>query len=491
MSNLIPMDEAARILRMTVEQVSELRSNNEIFGYKDGANWKFKMSELERVADEMDIKLNMSEAANVASDLSESFGFDLSESSGLLMDDESSASGLIEDLDSAEYMEDSSVELAHPGDSAINLDKESAAINLDDSDLHLADSGLLLEDNASDTAKAAASGSLNVLDDDDEDELSFGSSSLKLASDSRKLTDDDSLKLTGDSVKASDSGLLLADSDDDLMLASDDDIKLAGDDDLKLSGDDDDDLMLVDDDDDFTFGDDSGSFEESAELSSDFEDSNLILDDSDSSVEITLEANESGINLAASSSGISLGESGEIDFGASDIEALDISGDSEEIVVLDDADSPMMLEEDDFNLTPLDSPMDEDDSSGSQVIALEDSEIYADDSAATILGDDSFEAVGAGGGFDDGFGGGFDDGGVMSATAVAGAVGVAGVGAGAMIEESPYSIAQIISLGGILFLMLTGGMVAYNLAQNLWLPTDQVVGDSILTFFLKLVGAAK
>ena len=33
MSILIPMDEAARILGMTVEQVSELRSDNEIFGY--------------------------------------------------------------------------------------------------------------------------------------------------------------------------------------------------------------------------------------------------------------------------------------------------------------------------------------------------------------------------------------------------------------------------------------------------------------------------
>ena len=120
MSNLIPMDEAARILGMTVEQVSELRSDNEIFGYKDGTTWKFKMSELERVADERDLKLNISEAANVASDLSESFGFDLSESSGLLMDDESSVSGLIEDLDSAEYLEDSSVELAQPDSSSVS-----------------------------------------------------------------------------------------------------------------------------------------------------------------------------------------------------------------------------------------------------------------------------------------------------------------------------------------------------------------------------------
>ena len=455
MSNLIPMDEAARILGMTVEQVSELRSDNEIFGYKDGTTWKFKMSELERVAGERDIKLNMSEAANVASDLSESFGFDLSESSGLLMDDESSVSGLIEDLDSAEYIEDSSVELAQPDSSLLSVDSDSGAIDLDDSSLRLADSGLLTGD-ASDTAKSL--GSANVLDDD-EDELSFGSSSLRLAADSAKLTEDVDLA-SKSSVKASDSGMLLAGDDDDLLLAD--------------SGE------------DFTFGDDSGSFEDSAELGSDFEDSgSLILDDSDSGQEIKLEANESGINLSASSSGISLAESGELDLGASDIDALDLPGDSEEIVMLDDDDddSPMMLD-DDFNLTPLDSSLEEeDDTSGSQVIALEDSGIYADDSAATILGEDGFEPVGQEAGFDSGFGDGYQDGGYDAGISPAGTI-------APVIEEAPYSIAQIISLGGVALLMLTGGMVAYNLAQNLWLPSDHVVGESVLKFFLKMVGAA-
>jgi len=192
--------------------------------------------------------------------------------------------------------------------------------------------------------------------------------------------------------------------------------------------------------------------------------------------------------LAASSSGISLAESGELDLGASDIDALDLPGDDDEIVMLDDdEDAPMMLEEDDFNLTPLDNPMDEeDDTSGSQVIALEDSGIYADDSAATILGEDGFEPVAQEAGFDDGFSSGFDDGGYndggFDPSMAAGGV-IAPV-----IDEAPYSIAQIISLGGILLLMLTGGMVAYNLAQNLWLPSDQVVGESVLMFFLRMVG---
>jgi hypothetical protein len=458
MSNLIPMDEAARILGMTVEQVTELRSNNEIFGYKDGANWKFKMSELERVAEEMDIQLNMSEAADVASDLSESFGFDLSESSGLLMD-EDSASGLIEDLDSSEYLEDSSVELERPDPQSISIENEADSIDLDSSDLRLADSGLL-DKEASDTAKTAGSDvdSESVLDD--EEELSFGSSSLSLASDSRKAGD--SIKLD-DSKKMSESDLLLSGDDDDLSMP----------------------------DDDFTFGDDSGSFEDGGELSSDFEDSGaLILDDSESSNEITLEPNESGINLSASSSGLSLDDGSSLDLGASDIDALDLPDDSEEIVVLDDSGvDPMMLEEDDFNLTPLENSMEDDDSSGSQVIALEDSEIYADDSAATVLGDSSFgEPVGADGSFgDDSSFGAFEDPSQAMAPVGVGAVAV-GAGAVAALEEAPYTLWQILSLGGTLFLMLAGSMVAYNLAQNLWLPSDQVVGDSVLTFFLNMVG---
>ena len=126
MSKLIPMDEAASILGMTVEQLTELRSKNEIFGYRDGSNWKFKMTELERVADELGVELNISDAAKVADDLSESFGFDLNSESDLqlVVDEGSSSGGLIEDLDSSDYVEDSSVELESPGGDKVILSTE-------------------------------------------------------------------------------------------------------------------------------------------------------------------------------------------------------------------------------------------------------------------------------------------------------------------------------------------------------------------------------
>lgn len=447
MSKLIPMDEAASILGMTVEQLTELRSNNEIFGYRDGANWKFKMSELERVAGELDIKLNISDAAKVADDLSESFGFDLNSESDvdLVIDEESSSGGLIEDLDSSDYIEDSSVELESSVKGGNSSKDDGGALKLEDS-------GDILESGE------------NVSDGDDE--LSFGSSSLSLASGSgKKIAGGDSADLLDDEPEKSDSP-----SDTGKMLAA------GGDDDLLLSEDDlfSDELSLAD----------SGSFEDSVELSSDFEDSDLVLDDSDSSSEIMLEANESGINLSPNDSGIAFGDE-PLELGGSAIDALELPEDDDMIVLEDaaDSDAATLMQEDDFNLTPLEASLEDDESSGSQVIALEDSEIYADDSAATILGEsDDFSAQPAmlnDSGFDGGMG--YADAGGMLVPA--------GAPMGpAALPEAPYSVYQVISLGLVALLLVTGGMVAYNLAQNMWMPEDQVIRGSVLNFFLKLVG---
>lgn len=473
MSKLIPMDEAANILGMTVEQLTELRSNNEIFGYRDGSNWKFKMSELERVAGELDIKLNISDAAKVADDLSESFGFDLSDSGDLVIDEDSSASAVIENLDSGDYIEDSSVELEQDSKDSDAVDladsgllKKGSEIDLDKSgSLKLGDSGSL---RLGDSGSLVRGDEENVLDEDDE--LSFGSSSLSLASESSKklaegadpanLLDDENEK----SGSPSDTGKMLGEKgDEDLLLAGDDLFS----DDMSLS--------------------ESDSFEDSAELSSDFEDSDLVLEDSDSSSEIMLEANESGINLSANESGISLADE-PLELGGSDIDALELPEDDDMIVLEDaaDPDAATMMQEDDFNLTPLEASLEEDDSSGSQVIALEDSEIYADDSAATVLGEsDDFSAQPAmlddSGGFDGGMG--YQNAGMGGAMVVPeGMAGPTG------LPEAPYTVYQVISLGLVTLLLLTGGMVAYNLAQNMWMPEDQVIGSSVLNFFLKLTG---
>lgn len=376
MSNLIPMDEAASMLGMTVEQLTELRSNNEIFGYKDGANWKFKQTELERVAGELNITLKQGGAA---------------------------------------YEEDSSVELELPASEL------SGSIKLEESG--------------------------EVLDDG----LSFGSSSLSLASESSKNAGDSADLLDDDPEKAdsaSDTGKMLgAGKEEDLLLSEDDLFS--------------DELSLAD----------STSFEESAELDSDFADSDLILDDSDSNSEIMLDSSASVIGLGDEP----------LELGGSDIDSLELPED-DDMIVLDsaaDSEAATMMQEDDFNLTPLEASMDEDDSSGSQVIALEDSEIYAEESSSSGLGDsDAFPAqpmIMDEGGFDGGMP--YNDGGMMPA-----AVGPAA------LPEAPYTIWQVLSLGLVAFLLVAGGMIAYGLIQNLGLPNDEVVNGSVMNFFLGLVG---
>ena len=501
MSKLIPMEEAANILGMTVEQITELRSNHEIFGYRDGQNWKFKMTELERVAGELDIKLNVSGAVEkVAGDLSDSFAFSLDDSvDDLILDDDVSGSaefveedasaGLsekplkeelqiaadsksidLEDDDDAIELHDSGIlkidsvkDLGLKEDSGLSLEN-SGHLNLEDSGmLNLEDSGML---NLEDSGELLPSKS-DVLDDDEK--LSVGGSSLSLASDSNKLLGGDPAgtgsDLLDDEIEKSPSG-----SDTGKMLGSS-----GGDDSLFTE-----ELSLADSFKGSDSFEDSGSFEDSAEL---------VLDDS--SAQLMLE--DSGIDLSVSDSGIVLGDE-PLELGGSDIDALELPEDDDMIVLEDaaDPDSATIMQEDDFNLTPLEASMEEDDSSGSQVIALEDSEIYADESAPTMLGGEGFPSQP--GMFDESMG--LDGGGMMptyddtmGGAMIGGAMAPAGMHTGpAAMPEAPYTVYQVISLGLVTALLMTGGMVAFNLAQNMWMPQDQVIGSSVLNFFLKLTG---
>ena len=47
---LIELKAAAEMLGLSADDLNEFRSQNEIFGYRDGATWKFKIDEIERFA---------------------------------------------------------------------------------------------------------------------------------------------------------------------------------------------------------------------------------------------------------------------------------------------------------------------------------------------------------------------------------------------------------------------------------------------------------
>jgi hypothetical protein len=543
MSKLIPMEEAAKVLGLSVEKLNELRSNNEVFGYRDGSTWKFKMSELERVADDMGLSISpLSSAVDGIKDVL-GLGDDETDSSELDLGlDESSQDLFLESDSDSIAMDDSSVELFQSpigkGDGGTSSDILSGDDDDDDDLIDLAESGLLVKSSSKDM----------LLEDDDDDDLSLFDSSddlnldealddaadelmLEDSSDDLKLEDSsDDLKLedSSDDLKLEDSGLQLkADGEDSVKLS--DDSVLDGDDDLsfgssslelasevkssdspsstgddlfseesssgapstgKLAGvdsDDDDDLGLKLEEDDLFDDDldlaDSASFE-SSEISSNFEESGDLVLESDSSGELTLEANESGIALSANESGIALGDE-PLELGGSDIDELELPEDDDIILVDDvaDGDSATLMQEDDFNLTPHEMSLDDDDSSGSQVIALAESEIYADDSAATILGGESFE--------DGSFGGGDYDpttAGMVGA-GVVGAAGMAAAGSGGIAaEEVTYSKWQIGGLALTALTLLLGTIVAYGTAQNLWLPDDEVVSSGLMKLFIDSLG---
>jgi hypothetical protein len=56
-SELVPLDEAAQLLNVSEQQLSEMISRKEIFPLRGSSPPKFKMDEVQRVADERGITL--------------------------------------------------------------------------------------------------------------------------------------------------------------------------------------------------------------------------------------------------------------------------------------------------------------------------------------------------------------------------------------------------------------------------------------------------
>jgi excisionase family DNA binding protein len=223
MSKLIPMEEAAKVLGLSVEKLNELRSNNEVFGYRDGSTWKFKMSELERVADDMGLSISpLSSAVDGIKDVL-GLGDDETDSSELDLGlDESSQDLFLESDSDSIAMDDSSVELFQSpigkGDGGTSSDILSGDDD-DDDDLSLFDSS---DDLNLDEALDDAADELMLEDSSDDLKLEDSSDDLKLEDSSDDLKLEDSglqLKADGeDSVKLSDDSVL--DGDDDLSFGS-------------------------------------------------------------------------------------------------------------------------------------------------------------------------------------------------------------------------------------------------------------------------------
>jgi len=261
---------------------------------------------------------------------------------------------------------------------------------------------------------------------------------IENVSDSMDLLDGSDDLLLNDSGSGSLSGSLLQDSDE--LSLEDSGVSAK-------SGSGKDDLDLMDDDlfpsDDLSLQDSAGL--DSEELSSDFVDSSdVVVDDSDSDGSGSEDLILDDEDLVVSNQGVE----------DDDFELSDSS-----ILSLDDSGAP-----DDFDLEPV-SEVSDDQSSSSQVIALEDSDLM-DDSHPTMMAGQSGDLLsGDQLGLDDvapleGFG--------ESLTAVSPTTG----GLVMAPAEPPYSVLQILSLGSALLFTAALAILSLDLAQNMWLPND-------------------
>jgi len=206
--------------------------------------------------------------------------------------------------------------------------------------------------------------------------------------------------------------------------------------------------------------------------------------------DLTLSAADSGINLNPNDSGLSLDEE-PLDLTGSAVDALELPEDDD--IALDDMignpDAATQLKQDDeFFLTPVEDDGD-DDESGSQVIALEDSMGYADPGAATMLGAGDVDQVGAA---LDGMGGAapamlvaedpdmFGGPQPMGGGAVTPQMMPMPAQAPAALPEAPYSVWNVLTLLMVLMLMLAGGMLMMDLVRNMWTFEGGVASTSMM-----------
>jgi hypothetical protein len=426
--SLISLEEAAKQLNITPAELNDRRERQEIYGYRDGASWKFKQADVER------FKEKLATGAAAADDM----GLDdlsLDDSDDMLevapesdVDVESDSADDADDSIDVMLLSEAELGESAPGASSTIIGKPGVQ-NPAESDIKIvtdqdrAASGAPTPGTPGSDIHLAAGGESSVLGDDSAD---FG---VPPASDSDKPSPGSDISL-GDAAAMSVDEFSLEDDDsasEGFALAGEDDSGAGSSDELSVTGDDD-----------------------------------LVLGGAGS--DITLGAADSGISLAnPADSGLSLEEPFDLtdtgggkqqDFEMDSDDMLSLSDDSDSVSLLDDSSSEMSdaIGDEDFLLEPsLDVDSDE---SGSQVIALDEDSIgsssFLEDSEAgeSMLEDDSDASPI----------GGLD-------TGDYGAPAAAGV---AVSREAAFTGLNIASLSVWTLFMLLCGMMMLDMMRNMW-----------------------
>jgi hypothetical protein len=495
----IKLEEAVEKLGIAAERLNALREAGELRAYRDGASWKFRSDEIEKlvtdgipeVSPPSDIGLASLEdlvpAEPLVSEDEDDDGLELAldDDLDLALDDEPPrmaeesqptqlSSGGSEPPELADSILLSDEELGESAttppstiigktelaDADLELVDETAAHVADEhegSDVELMDSSDdvlsssiggsgVLEHSTSDSNPSAAFEDLEELELDLESEASRVmrpevAEAAKQAAAPAKHPDSD-LTLEDSSV-GSDAGLNTELSDLDIDTGAEGSDPAAPP--VKKPASD--------------LGSDLGLAAESAiggEGSDDF-----VLADAEGS-DITLDSAQSGINLDPADSGVALDDI-PLDVGGSAIlSSLSLDGGSGvDMSLVSDQGSDVGAElqtDDDFQLTPLGEGAIDDDDSSSQVIALDaDLDAGSDASAGGILSEEAFAE-------DDGVGFTADYEGAEADAGLAGAYG----GAIAARPEADYSTANLVLLGSASLLLIPAVMVILDMLRNIW-----------------------
>ena len=330
-TKFVDLETASKELGIPVEKLTEMREKNELRGFRDGATWKFKLEDVERLKTSMD-------AGGSELDLDDPLAKPDIPDSILLSEVELGGMGPV----------GSSTVIGQSASNDLSDEEFRVTVEaLDSSDIQLASDSLILGDSdaepSSDVLGSETAGS--VADAGSEIQLT-GSDSPNLELD---LSDSGTTSKQDSNIALGESDIALRDSDTASPSSSSDDSE----------------INITDE-----------------------EDGVLVLGGAGSDV---IGASDSGISLNdPADSGISL-EASDVGLGGSVISSDDslLLGEEDFLSANDagaEGNSPSQLQQDDdFLLTPLEDALTDDSESSSQVIALDDPDSGCDPSSATVM----------------------------------------------------------------------------------------------------------
>lgn len=456
----VKLDEAARMLGLTVDEINAMRERHELHGYRDGATWKFKETDIERVRS--DLAERREAEPGVPFNLRETVD-ELNVESPAEAPAESAPAGERASRDSGELI-DLPVEMDAESDEVVLLSE----VELGESDPTTSSTII-----GKPGQQRPDESDIKIITDEERDGTPAGGSDVRLVSTPEASPHESGVKLVvSDEAKTPPSSIgqetVEPDAPTEIRAQADDedsvdlgmpDSELAGSD-IALGSDVigrsvEDELSLGDDA--FDLADASSSIadekdDSSSEVVTADDDSDFVLR-SPSSSDITLGTGDSGISLAdPADSGLSLEDP--IEIGSVDEESLELGGDA--LMSLDDDSDSQEVQElaggEEFMLEPMQEIEDDESSgSGSQTIDLD----TADEDPFAELGSTESPLAEDEGVFEE----------EPQETVALAAEGVA-VRAGYPTAE--FSALSVVSLGVCATLVALGGVMMFDLIRNMW-----------------------